>query len=71
MRTGVRLAFCWSSMCLATDVHNALTHFVLLRANVTDNDAFDQALLKRFNVVAPPTMVFFGEGNAIQSLVAR
>lgn len=70
----------WCTSCILlekrvfsrTDVRNALTHFVLLRANVTDNNVFDQALLKRFNVIAPPTMVFFGsEGNTIQPLVGE
>lgn len=43
----------------AGEVQNKLRHFVLLRANVTENNAFDRALLKRYHVVAPPTFLFF------------
>jgi thiol:disulfide interchange protein DsbD len=32
---------------------------VLLRADVTANTDFDQTLLKRFNVIAPPSILFF------------
>ena len=31
-----------------------------LQADVTDNDAADQALLNRFGVFGPPTIIFFG-----------
>ncbi len=37
-----------------------LTPLWLLRADVTENDADDQALLKRFGIFGPPTIVFFG-----------
>ncbi|SRR5579883_478759 len=51
-----------------SDVQDKLAGFKLLRANVTSNDEFDQALLKRFNVVAPPTMLFFtADGDEINS----
>jgi thiol:disulfide interchange protein DsbD len=33
---------------------------VLLQADVTANDAADQALLKHFGILGPPTIVFFG-----------
>jgi thiol:disulfide interchange protein DsbD len=33
---------------------------VLLRADVTANDAQDQALLKRFGIFGPPTIAFYG-----------
>jgi thiol:disulfide interchange protein DsbD len=33
---------------------------VLLQADVTANDAEDQALLQRFSIIGPPTIVFFG-----------
>jgi len=33
---------------------------VLLQADVTANDEADQALLKRFGIFGPPTIVFFG-----------
>jgi thiol:disulfide interchange protein DsbD len=45
-------------------VQDALSDTVLLQADVTANDAEDQALLARFGVFGPPTIIFFdGEGN--------
>jgi thiol:disulfide interchange protein DsbD len=41
-------------------VQVALSSTVLLRANVTQNDADDQALLKRFGIFGPPTIAFYG-----------
>lgn len=41
------------------EVCKSLENYVLLRANVTANDAEDQALEKHFEVVAPPTLIFF------------
>jgi thioredoxin:protein disulfide reductase len=41
-------------------VQAALSNTVLLQADVTANDDADQALLKRFGVFGPPTIVFFG-----------
>jgi thiol:disulfide interchange protein DsbD len=40
-------------------VIGALEPFMLLRADVTDNDTDDQALLKRFRSFGPPTIAFF------------
>jgi thiol:disulfide interchange protein DsbD len=40
-------------------VVGALQPFVLLRADVTDNDDDDQALLQRFRSFGPPTIAFF------------
>ncbi|MFO8024277.1 MAG: protein-disulfide reductase DsbD [Pseudomonadota bacterium] len=37
-----------------------LDNFVLLKADVTDNDAKDKALLRNFGLVAPPAILFFG-----------
>ncbi|TLY99427.1 MAG: protein-disulfide reductase DsbD [Gammaproteobacteria bacterium] len=42
------------------DVQAALSAAVLLRADVTHNDADDQALLKRFGIFGPPTIAFYG-----------
>jgi thiol:disulfide interchange protein DsbD len=42
-------------------VQNALANTVLLQADVTANDDEDQALLKRFGVFGPPTIIFFGD----------
>lgn len=41
-------------------VQDALANTVLLQADVTANDEADQALLARFGVFGPPTIVFFG-----------
>lgn len=41
-------------------VQAALRNAVLLRANVTANDAQDQALMKRFDIIGPPTIAFYG-----------
>jgi thiol:disulfide interchange protein DsbD len=41
-------------------VQNALGGTVLLRADVTRNDADDQALLRRFGIFGPPTIAFYG-----------
>jgi len=42
------------------NVQDALSDTVLLQADVTANDRDDQALLKRFGVFGPPTIIFFG-----------
>lgn len=44
----------------AGSVQAALANTVLLQADVTQNDAEDQALLQRFGVFGPPTIIFFG-----------
>ena len=41
-------------------VQDVLADTVLLQADVTANDDADQALLKRFGVFGPPTIIFFG-----------
>ena len=40
-------------------VQTALASVVLLRADVTHNDAADQTLLKYFGIIGPPTIAFF------------
>ncbi len=47
------------------DVQIALANTVLLQADVTANDSADQALLQRFGVFGPPTIVFF-DRNGLQ-----
>jgi thioredoxin:protein disulfide reductase len=42
------------------DVQAALSNTVWLQADVTANDEVDQALLSRFGVFGPPTIIFFG-----------
>jgi len=41
-------------------VQAELRNTVLLRANVTQNDADDQALLQHFGIFGPPTIAFYG-----------
>lgn len=56
----------WCVSCVLMDRHvfagakvkQLLQDYVLVRADVTQNNDFDKALLKQFNVVAPPTMIF-------------
>jgi len=47
------------------EVQNALSNTVLLQADVTANDEEDQALLNRFGVFGPPTIIFF-DSDGIQ-----
>ena len=42
------------------EVQATLADTVLLKADVTANDEADQALLARFGVFGPPTIIFFG-----------
>jgi thiol:disulfide interchange protein DsbD len=62
----------WCATCLRMDQHvfnqqdvlQALHTFVWVRADVTKNNEFDRALMKRYHVIAPPTIVFFdSHGN--------
>ena len=43
-----------------TRVQDELAGTLLLQADVTANDAADQALLARFGIFGPPTIMFFG-----------
>ena len=49
-------------------VHDALAGFVLLKADVTANDAVDQALMKRFGIIGPPATLFFVDGQERRDL---
>jgi thiol:disulfide interchange protein DsbD len=40
-------------------VQSALHNVVLLRADVTRNDAQDQALLQSLGIIGPPTIAFY------------
>jgi len=46
-------------------VQAKLSHFVLLRVDLTNNSANDQALMKKYNVIAPPTILFFKNGREL------
>ena len=48
----------------APSVVTALDNVRLLKADVTANDAEDQALLRRFGIFGPPTIAFFGIDGA-------
>ena len=41
-------------------VQKKLSNFILIQADVTKNSAEDKALLKRFNLIGPPAILFFG-----------
>ena len=65
MRTGAYPARRWRSTRSPTPaVQAALGPAVLLQADVTANDDADQALLQRFGILGPPTIVFFGADGA-------
>jgi thioredoxin:protein disulfide reductase len=46
-----------------TAVRAQLSRFVRLQADVTQNSEADQALLKKFNLIGPPAILFFGPGR--------
>jgi thiol:disulfide interchange protein DsbD len=48
-------------------VRRALAHTLLLRADVTANDADDQALLKHFGIYGPPTIAFYNRKGQEES----
>ena len=51
-------------------VHKALADVVLLQADVTANNADDQALLKRFGLFGPPGTIFFdAQGRELKARV--
>ncbi len=45
-------------------VQAALANTVLLQADVTANDDTDQALMQRFGILGPPSILFFGPDGA-------
>jgi thiol:disulfide interchange protein DsbD len=62
----------WCVSCKEMEAHTfpdsnviaALDPFMLLRADVTENDDDDQALLERFKSFGPPTIAFFDRAGA-------
>lgn len=40
------------------EVKQALARFVVIKVDITQNNAEEQALLKEYNVIAPPTFIF-------------
>jgi len=41
-------------------VREALSQVLLLQADVTQNSPTDQVLLKKFDLIGPPAILFFG-----------
>jgi thiol:disulfide interchange protein DsbD len=46
---------------------------IALQADVTNNDATDKALMKKFNIIGPPGILFFKNGveNHSQRIVGE
>lgn len=56
------------STFIDVQTQQGMSQFVLLRANVTANDDIDKALEQKYNVIAPPTILFFDtKGNELTS----
>ena len=52
------------SLLNKSSIQNALTNFVVIKADVTRLGAPEKALLQSFDVVAPPTFIFLdSKGN--------
>ncbi|SRR5579883_342055 len=57
----------WCESCVTMDKHvfhaasvkQALTPYILLRADLSDNTVADEVLMKQYEVIAPPTVLFF------------
>ncbi|MCS3903983.1 thiol:disulfide interchange protein DsbD [Methylohalomonas lacus] len=49
-------------------VHRALADFVVLKADVTANDAADRELLQHYELFGPPAMLFFSDGEEVRPL---
>lgn len=48
-------------------VQNNLAKVTLLKADVTDNDDIDKALMKSLNIIGPPAILFFKNGKEVKS----
>ncbi|MHB0774398.1 protein-disulfide reductase DsbD [Halomonas sp. WWR20] len=51
----------------APHVAERLQPFVLIRADVTDNTSASQALLSRFGLFGPPSLLFFRQGQELET----
>ena len=49
-------------------VRAALSDFILLKADVTDNDDIDQELMQRFSIIGPPATLFFRDRQEQRNL---
>lgn len=66
----------WCESCVSMEknvfnnhaVADALSPFTMLRIDLTANTSMDEMLMKHFNVIAPPTVLFFDEkGTEVDS----
>ncbi|WP_172622695.1 protein-disulfide reductase DsbD [Aquicella siphonis] len=66
----------WCESCVVMDktvfsepgVMKNLSRFILLRADLSANNAADEAMLKNYDVIAPPTVLFFNnQGQEVNS----
>jgi thiol:disulfide interchange protein DsbD len=66
----------WCTSCVRMDryvftqpaIRQALVNFVWLRADITKNNSFDHSILQRFQIIAPPVLLFFSpQGNELVS----
>lgn len=66
----------WCESCVSMDKHvfgtpdvlSKLNNYILLRADLTQNDETLEALLKEYGVIAPPTVLFFDkQGHEMNS----
>lgn len=66
----------WCASCVAMDrnvfaaaqVKQELSRYILLRADLTANNSNEQAIMKLFRVIAPPTILFFDpEGQELDA----
>jgi thiol:disulfide interchange protein DsbD len=49
------------------DVKNALSGYILIRADVTENSAQNKELSKKYGVFGPPALIFFDENSKVKS----
>ncbi|HFC30056.1 MAG TPA: protein-disulfide reductase DsbD [Oceanospirillales bacterium] len=63
----------WCAACKEMDsltyakdnVKKALERFVILKADVTKQDKVDKELMKKFNIIGPPAILFFSENDEL------
>jgi len=61
----------WCTSCVTIDheifsqplILDALKNFILLRVNMTNNTDYDAELLKKLQVIGPPTLLLFKPGD--------
>ncbi len=55
------------------NVANEMANVIALQADVTENNAHDKALMKRFDLIGPPAILFFNNGveNRLQRIIGE